>query len=213
MVVKLNSLARWAYLDPKEAIAFEGNKDSERLIRLHLNLEAVTSFYIQDDERGTNFLCTMQPGMDVLEFYCGGDFRVFAEEGSGVVHYQSADLEPTFSEVVDPVIFTKIANRRERNKELEELMYVAQANIERRFAQQAGELQAAFERKVKELENGRPAEVVKSNAPGAASGSGGGTVPEQKPDGEKSGEGAISGASGEQQSGSGSGQAGGVSAS
>lgn len=208
MVVKLNSLARWACLDPKDAIAFEGNKDNERLIRLHLNLEAVTSFYIQDDERGTNFLCTMQPGMDVLEFYCAGDFRVFAEEGSGVVHYQSADLEPTFAEVVDPVIFTKIANRRHRNPELEEMMFRMNQNLERRLAQQAGELEAAFARRRQEEENGRPAETVKSDAPGTVAGSGGEQVPEQKPDGEKSGEAGGGGSSGEQQSGAGGGQAG-----
>ncbi|UIB81419.1 hypothetical protein [Flyfo microvirus Tbat2_105] len=213
MVVKLNSLARWAYLDPKEAIVFEGTKDNERLIRLHLNLEAVTSLYIEDEVRGTNFLCTMQPGVDVLEFYVSGDFRVFAEEGSGVVHYQSADLEPTFSEVVDPVIFTKIANRRHRNPELEEIMYRAQANMERRFAQQAGEMEAAFERRLREVENGRPAETVKSNAPGAAAQGDGDAVLQQKPAGEKPLENAGSGPSGEQQSGTGSGQAGTGSAS
>lgn len=198
MAVKLNSLARWAYLDPKEAISFDGDPLRERLIRLQLNLEAVTSFYITDGERGTNFLCTMAEGVDVLEFYCAGKFSVFAEEGSGVVHYQSADLEPTFSEVVDPVIFTKIANRRHRNPELEEMMYRMQENMERRLEQQAHEFDAALQRRRQEEENGRSAEIVISNAPGASSGSGSGTVPEEKPDGEKPVEAPASGAGGEQ---------------
>lgn len=201
MVVKLNSLSRWLSLDSTKGIRFSGTADAERCVRIQFNLEAVTTFYVGKDQMDADLLCTIGPGQETVEFYAQGEFYVFAEKDAGMVKYQSADLEPTFAEVVDPVIFTKIAKRRERNKELEELMYVAQANIERRFAQQAAELQAAFERKVKELENGRPAEVVKSNAPGAASGSGGGTVSEQKPDGEKSGEAAAGGAGGEQQSG------------
>lgn len=208
MVVKLNSLSRWSSLDSKKAILFRGAADAERCVRIQFNLENVTTFYVGKDEMDADLLCTIGPGQETVEFYALGDFYVIAEKDAGMVKYQSADLEPTFSEVVDPVIFTKIANRRHRNPELEEVMFRMQENMERRLAQQAGEFEAALERRRTEEENGRSAETIVSNAPGTSSGSGGGTVSEQKPDAEKSGEASGGGSGGEQQGGTGDGQAG-----
>lgn len=208
MVVKLNSLSRWLSLDNTKAILFSGTSDNERLVRIQFNLEAVTTFYVGKDQMDADLLCTIGPGQETVEFYAQGDFYIFAEKDAGMVKYQSADLEPTFSEVVDPVIFTKIANRRHRNPEMEEMMYRMQLNVERRLAQQAGELEAAFERRRKEEENGRSAETVVSNAPGAASGSGGTEVPAQGAGTEKTGEAGAGGAVGEQQGGASGGQAG-----
>lgn len=205
MTIKLNSLARWAVLDGGKAIVFAGSDVAERRVRINFNLEAVTSFFI--DIAGEEvFLCTLPPGLETLEFNAPGTFRVYAEKGSGVVQYQSADLEPTFSEVVDPVIFTKIANRRHRNPELEEIMYRMQANMERRLASQAHELELAFERRRLEAENGRSSEVIKSDAPGAAASAGGGQVPAQGTAGEVSGEASAS-AAGSEPSGGASGGA------
>lgn len=197
MVVKLNSLSRWLSLDNTKAILFSGTSDNERLIRIQFNLEAVTTFYVGKDQIDADLLCTIGPGQETVEFYAQGDFYVFAEKDAGMVKYQSADLEPTYSEVVDPVIFTKIANRRHRNPEMEEMMYRMQLNVERRLAQQAGELEAAFERRRKEEENGRSAETVISNAPGASSGSGGSEVPAQGAGAEETGEAGTGGAGGE----------------
>lgn len=211
MVLKLNSLSRWSELPANKAIVFAGSDVGERTVRLNLNLEGVTSFFIgiDDEER---FLVTMEPGVDTVEFSATGTFRVYAEEGSGAVLYQSADLEPTFSEVVDPVIFTKIANRRHRNPELEEMMFRMNQNLERRLAQQADEFEAAFERRRMEEENGRPAETVLSNAPGAVAVAGGAAVPAQGAAGEEPIETAPAPNGSEQQSRAGSGQAGSVSA-
>jgi len=207
MVVKLNSLSRWSELGSDKAIVFAGSDVGERTVRLHLNLEGVTSFFILigDQER---FLVTMQPGVDTVEFSAAGEFRVYAEEGSGAVLYQSADLEPTFSEIVDPVIFTKIANRRHRNPELEEMMFRMNQNLERRLEQQAHEFEAAFQRRRMEEENGRSAETVISNAPGAVAGAGSAQVPAQGAAGEEPGETASAPNSGEQQGGASGGQAG-----
>lgn len=196
MTIKLNSLSRWSVLKNTDAIMFAGSDVAERRVRINFNLEGVTAFYIEQggEER---FLVTLQPGLETVEFNAAGSFAVFAEAGSAAVHYQSADLEPTFAEIVDPVIFTRIANRRHRNPELEEIMYRMQANMERRLAQQAGELEAAFERRRMEVENGRSSEIVRSDAPGAAASAGGGEVPAQGASGEKSGEAPASPSAGE----------------
>ena len=207
MVVKLNSLSRWSALAPEQAIVFAGSDVAERRVRIDFNLEAVTSFFIRvnDEER---FLCTLPEGQETIEFNAAGTFHVYAEKGSGVVQYVSADLEPTFSEVVDPVIFTKIANRRHRNPELEEMMFRMNQNLERRLAQQADEFEAALERRRMEEENGRAAETVVSNAPGTVAGAGGTEIPAQGAAGEEPGETAPAPNGGEQQGSAGSGPTG-----
>lgn len=167
MTIKLNSLARWHDLEPKQAILFsKGSTGSERRIRLNVNTAAQTAFYVENDE-GPRFLCVAGPGLETIEFAVSGTVAVFADEGSGPVQYQTSEIEPTHAEVVDAAIFTKIATRRPRNPELEEMMYRMQMNIERRLAQQTGEMEAALERRRKEEENGRPAEIVVTHAPGA----------------------------------------------
>lgn len=203
MVVKLNSLTRWALLPEKNAIAFEGTPDGERRVRINFNLEGVTAFFI-GDESGEKFLCTIGPGLETVEFNASGCFNVYPEDGSGVVHYQSADLEPTFHEVLDPVIFTRIAQRRHRNPELEEIMYRMQANVERRLASQADEMQAFYAQKLQEADNARAAQ----NNAGTSSGAGGDEVWPQSPAGEKPGETPVGGATGEQKGGSGDGSTG-----
>ena len=208
MVVKLNSLARWSALAPEQAIVFAGSDVAERRVRIDFNLEAATSFFIVDNDGVEGFLCALPQGQETIEFNALGTFRVYAENGSGVVHYVSADLEPTFSEIVDPVIFTKIANRRHRNPELEEMMFRMNQNLERRLAQQADEFEAAFERRRMEEENGRSAETVVSDAPGTVAGAGGAQVPAQGTAGEEPGETPAAPIAGEQQGGAGGGQAG-----
>lgn len=185
-IIKLNSLSRWNRLSPDQGAVFPGVKEQERLVRINLNCEAVTSLSIVHDADRDQFLCTVEPGVHVVEFYTAGTFRLVADAVGAAVLYQSADLEPTFAEVVDPKIFTKIANRRHRNPELEEIMFRMTQNVERRLAAQASEMEAAFERRRREMENGRPAEVVVSNAPGAGAGGSGPQVPAQGAAGQES---------------------------
>jgi len=208
MVVKLNSLSRWSALAPVQAIVFAGSDIAERRVRIDFNLEAATSFFIVDGDGVESFLCALPAGQETIEFSAPGTFSVYAEQGSGAVHYISADLEPTFSEVVDPVVFTKIANRRHRNPELEEMMFRMNQNLERRLAQQADEFEAALERRRMEEENGRSAETVVSDAPGTVAGAGGAQVPAQGTAGEEPSETSPAPNTGEQQGGGSGGQAG-----
>ena len=204
MTVKLNSLSRWAVLDGAEAIAFEGTGAAERRIRIDFNLEGVTSFFIGDLD-GENFLCTIGPGLETVEFNVAGAFKVYAEKGSGAVHYQCSGQEPTSMEIPDPVIFTRIAQRRTRNPELEEMMHRMQLNVERRMAAQADELAAVYERRERlllETQNVRTVETNDARTPLAAGGS---EVPAQSASGEKPGEAPASPAGGEQSGGGGGG--------
>lgn len=200
MTVKLNSLIRWSVLDGAEAISFEGTGAAERRVRIDFNLESVTTFFIGDVD-GENFLCTIGPGLETVEFNVSGAFKVYAEEGSGIVHYQCSGQEPVAVEIVDPVIFTKIAQRRTRNPELEEMMHRMQLNVERRMASQAEELAAFYERRMQETQNVRAVETNNAGAPPSAGGS---EVSAQGATGEKPGE-APSPAAGSELAGGGGG--------
>jgi hypothetical protein len=150
-MIKLNSLDAWKTLDPDTGIQFNSKKEAERTVRIHLNLEAVTTFYIGKGKR-QRLLATAGPGLETIEFSKGGDFVVYAEKGSGVVQYRTADGDPTHVVVPDPKTFTRIATRRTRNPELEEMMFRMNQNVERRLAAQRLELETQMLR-MKEAEN------------------------------------------------------------
>lgn len=191
MTQKIGSLSRWSALDNGSAIRFESDLPGERRIRLHLNLEAVTTFYLATGGKPI-LLATAGPGLETLEFSAAGNLEIIPEKDHGAIRYHTAESEPTFAKILDPVIFTRIANRRHRNPEMEEMMWRMQANMERRLAQTAGEIEAAFERRRKEEQNGRPVEIVQTDAPGAAANDGGGDEPEPKPADKKPGKAAES---------------------
>lgn len=202
MTISLNSLARWAVLAADEAVVFEALDDAERPVRINFNLEAVTTLFIGYPDGTENLLVTVGPGLETVVFNVAGAFRIYAENGSGVVQYQSAHLEPNHVEVVDPVIFTKIAQRRHRNPELEEMMYRMQANIERRFAAQADEIEAQYQRQLQEAKN---AAAAPSNPQPVAPPTGAVVEPAAGQTGENSGEVAGAGAASGDASGSGGG--------
>lgn len=194
MTIKLNSLSRWRPAGP-DALVFEGV--GARRVRLHVNSPGVTLAWLLDGDGGVRQFLARVDGYEVIEFYAEGTVRVGLEGADA--WWMCAEVEPTHVEIIDPVIFTKIANRRHRNPELEEMMFRMQMNMERRLAQQAGEIEAAFERRRKEIDE-RPAETVKTDAPGAAANAGGGTVPAPEPGPSKPGE-APGGEDGGEQSG------------
>lgn len=196
--IKLNAIDRWKRADGN-LLTFEGV--GARRIRLHLNSPGVALAWLVHDEGDPQFLGRVE-GYQTIEFYAAGSVKI-GIEGSDV-WWSCAEVEPTFVEVIDPVIFTRIANRRHRNPELEEMMFRMQQNMERRLAQQAGEIEAAFERRRREEEHGRPAEIVQTVAPGAAANAGGTEVRPPEPVASQPGE-SAGGAGGGEQPGDGNG--------
>ena len=185
MTIKLNSLSRWRPYVDGEVLALPGDDAGERRIRLSFNCERETAVFLRVDDAdalvsigflsGERLLAVVGPGVETVEFASVGTVEFFCVprlEGAQV-WFQTADDEPTFSRVVDPRVFTRIANRRHRNPEMEAMMQRMQVNIDRRLAMQAAEFEAALERRRKEDDNGRPSETIVSNAPGTAAGLGG----------------------------------------
>lgn len=208
MTIKLGSLSRWA-LFPQGALTLAGREEGERRIRIQFNCEAETALYrVVEGVEDQQLVVVVGPGAETVEFVAAGEVGLIAVTREGAqVWYQTADTEPTHVEVLDPVIFTRIANRRHRNPEMEEMMFRMQQNMERRLAQTAGEIEAAFERRRREEEHGRSAEVIVTNAPGAAANGAGSEVRPQEPSASQSGL-TPGSADGSQQTGDGTGAAG-----
>ncbi|RWG23269.1 MAG: hypothetical protein EOQ55_00490 [Mesorhizobium sp.] len=136
-IIKLNDLSRWASIAPGEVIRFSAG--NPRSIRLKVNCRFQTSLFIVHADKDTgeltdDLLVTVPAGISLVEFVTGSNpFRISAD-GSDPVRYYTAEMEPTAVEVADPVSFTKIAHRRARNPELEEMMFLMNQNMERRLA-------------------------------------------------------------------------------
>jgi len=194
MTVKLNSIERWTVLEAGSSINFAAAAEGARRVRLNVNCANPTTFYFENAE-GPRLLAAVPAGVDVIEFNADGAFAVFPQEGAGEVHYQTAEAEATAHHVVDPVIFTKLAQRRHRNPELEEMMFRMQQNMERRLALQANEIAAALDARME-------ARNVETAPAGTPASDAGGKVSEQEPDGTEPGEGTGSEDGGEQPGGS-----------
>ncbi|TIS45688.1 hypothetical protein [Mesorhizobium sp.] len=137
-IINLKDLLRWAEMKPGEVIKF--NAGNPRKVRLQVNCRFQTAFYIVhvDDltgELAERFLATAPAGLAVIEFMTGGQpFRIGADASDAVLYY-TAEMEATGIEVPDAESFTKIAHRRARNPELEQMMFLMNQNMERRLAQ------------------------------------------------------------------------------
>lgn len=99
----------------------------------------VSKAFDPDDETGRAiaFVGRAQ-GRDRLEFGVEGAFELVAVGGDAWVY--THDSEDIATRIVDPLIFTKIANRRERNPELEWANFQMRRNTERLLAQMTREM-------------------------------------------------------------------------
>lgn len=133
------------------------------------------------DERPIQFLGLCK-GRDSLEFAVDGAFDLLVEGGPAYVF--SADGQDLATRIVAPMIFTRIANRRQRNPHLEMMQYQMKLNQERLQAQLLEEMarrEAALEERLESYAAQRderaPPELV-----GKAAGRDSGTTGDSRPD-------------------------------
>lgn len=109
-------------------------------------------------------------GRDVLEFRAYGPFEITADKD---VWFYTIDGENLAFSIPDAVKLTKIMERRQRNPELERMMFLANQNTERRLRDMRNDMERLFNQR---LEAERAA-TVQSAAESANGGSAG--EPEQ----------------------------------
>lgn len=122
-----------------------------------------------------SFLALVKGGRDRLEFAVDGEFDLLSE-GSGAYVYTN-DSQDTSTVVLDPVIFTRVANRRQRNPHLEMIEYQMRRNMEMMQAElrdEADRRVAALERKLEtyapQRDQRAPAARIGKAGPTASSG-------------------------------------------
>lgn len=144
MTIKLNSLDRWQRLEEGKAIGFAGAES--RRVRLHVNCLNETALYLTPEKGNPRLLTVVGAGLNTVEFAAGGNFVVWADEKeAGELWFQTAEHEPTHFENLEPVIFTKIIQRRKRNTDLELMMFRAGQNAAAREAAMQREFTAQLD--------------------------------------------------------------------
>jgi hypothetical protein len=161
MTINLNSLDRWKVLPAGKAVLFD-RPDAQRRARINFNCAAQTVLHVED-ANGPRLLTSVPPGLSTVQFSVKGAFAIMTDKGSGEVHYQTADIEPTSHQAVDEKVFTKLATRRQRNPELEAIMHQLTLNQQRMFEQQREE----YEFRLAQMEKARNEQQIEENAPAA----------------------------------------------
>jgi hypothetical protein len=111
-----------------------------RRVRLEVNSSAETALFYCPADGEVQFLALVH-GRDTLEFYVDGAFAVTVESDSNPVNIYTSDGDDISIEIPDAVILTKIAERRRRNPEMEQMALLMQRNMDRRIAQQHAEFE------------------------------------------------------------------------
>ncbi|MDX8442859.1 hypothetical protein [Mesorhizobium australafricanum] len=178
-IQKLGDLSRWRAHDDK-AIAFGHHK--VRSIRLDVRASAPVHVYLHTNEDGElvdEFMTVLPVGLSAVEFLSGGCSLVLSS--TGPLSYFTPEIEAVAFENVEEETFTTIAQRRERNPEVEWMEFLMNQNINSRMAA----MDAEFERRMMALEERN---ALNANTSEKAGGSGGGvhqrTAPKrsQQPD-------------------------------
>lgn len=189
---RIHNLSKWRFVREGESMRY--GLDKARVVIIDVNCPSEVAFYVaqeretveqspervteiaagrlqvfglepaDDDGRIISFVGLVK-GRDRLEFAVDGAFDLIPEGGSAYVF--SADGQEIATRVVAPVIFTRIANRRQRNPHLEMMEYKMKLNQQRLINQmeeesqrRIGALEARLERYAQQRDIRTPPELV-----------------------------------------------------
>lgn len=148
MVVKLWNISDWEKVDSEQLLLLDGKNDQSRKIRLEVNASWPTRVSLMIPGQGVFHLAVVQ-NVETIEFWYRGQARLsFSSALPGTDEVEAwvytSDGQRTSFALPDAETFTKIAQRRARNPELEWMQYQMMQNIERRLEQQAEELHRRY---------------------------------------------------------------------
>lgn len=139
MVVRIHNLTRFQRLKPGEGFVI-GGLDRHK-VRIEFNVDAPTAVTVQDGD--DLFFVAEFKGFEVVEFTAAPGATVFATSEGGVWFFTNeGDLIARESLAAS---YTRLANRRARNPDLELMMFKQQQNqrrMEAVFAAQMAEMNA-----------------------------------------------------------------------
>lgn len=142
MVVRIHNISKWRCLVPGTALNLGG--DSARKFRFEVNCVAPTRFDLLDADGARTFLAVVQ-GLEVLEFSTGAGASLIPTTEEEVWYFTNDGDEIATGASAEAVPFTRIMQRKARNRELEFMMMKAEQRMNRRLNEQAGEIAAMRE--------------------------------------------------------------------
>lgn len=134
---RMYNISKWKRLDEGQSLHFDG--DRPRVVRIEVNSRDLVGLYLFEALTGKTVFLSASQGRDTIEFHCGGAFSLVSD---GEAFIYTADGEFIHHEAVDPVIFTRITERRQINPEILAIQRMMNLNIERRLAAQRDEFNA-----------------------------------------------------------------------
>lgn len=157
-MIRVFNTRKWSELNEKQSLSYKSKR--ARLIKFEINAPTRVELYLsypdgayvdrldspgQLDEiippKKSFFLCTVQ-GRETVETFVDGRVDLYAANGKCYVY--TADGDDVSSVVVDPVIYTRIAERKARNPEIEAIERRMFLNTERRIASQMDDMERRY---------------------------------------------------------------------
>lgn len=126
--IDLKELGRWLLVNPGTGVVFD--RPGARTVRIEANPISETSLSIVDEQGEVFSLATIRE-LSLLEFSKAGRFELFTD---APCYVYSAEFEVISFVEADPVIFTKIAERRQVSPEMQMMMKLMHQNNEKLYA-------------------------------------------------------------------------------
>lgn len=135
MVQRLFNIQRWKLVEMDQVVDFPSPKP--RLVRIDVNApDWAELYYITDD--GEALFLALVKGRDTVEFQSSGKFSLAVRGGECWVY--SVDGEDISTTVIDPIIFTRVVERRRKSPELVAMEIAMMHNMNKRMEQMQREL-------------------------------------------------------------------------
>lgn len=144
MTIQLMDLRKWQCLEDGNMVQF--TKKNPRVVRIDVNTPFKVTLWYAEENEDAKFLALVE-GRDRVEFAVDGPFDLTVEGGD--CWFYTVDGADFSMQAVDDRTFTRIAERRTRNPELDYMMQVMYQNMERRIQQTASDLERQHERREK----------------------------------------------------------------
>lgn len=184
MVVRIHNIGKWRKVEAlkgKQVLQLPGTGNRKVMLQLNCAGETrVDLVELERDDARTTFLWAGR-GMEELEFYAHGVVHVVCTSAEDV-YYFTNERAGTAIKNVEAVSFTKIANRRARNPELDAIMLRAEINMNRRLARLVQEMERKYGGAGVRIDR-NTGEVTDETPQDGNGHAGGNAEPEAKPDG------------------------------
>lgn len=169
---RMFNLSKWAELGEGQSIWFPSTRP--RVVRMDVNAPGDARLYVVQEGGEPAFLARVV-GRDVLEFFVEGAFGLVTE--GSTVNVYTIDGDNWAYEDPDPIVFTRVTERRPRNLELEYITMMMSQNVEKRLASQAREMERRFEQRLASVRVPQSSSGPPASRAGAENDASGGDAP------------------------------------